>query len=124
MPIKTVFGGGGAKVKLSRRVRVAGVTVGAAAVEWLLFELLRVPKAPGNPNSLTLLGQEKYAVVNVMLLIAAGWLLYVFCDGLWPRPTVREVVGFAALVCAVAVALALAVIAPPWPVVRLELIFK
>src|SRR5689334_18279569 len=83
-------------MRLLRRGRIVTATMGFAAVEWLLFELIRTPYHPPY-DMLTLLGQEKYAVFGLMGVIAAGLSLYVLCDGLRPLPTVREGLAFVAL---------------------------
>ena len=107
----------------SRRVRISTATAGVAVVEWLLFELVRIPYSPPY-DMLTALGREKYAVHAVMGVIAAGWSLYVTCDGLRTLPAPRDGLAFAALLCGLAGAFAAVALYPPWPVTPLDLLFK
>src|SRR5947208_3014103 len=105
-------------MRLSRRGRLVTVTMAVAVVEWVLFELIRIPYRPPH-DMLTLLGQEKYSVVGFMGMLAVGWTLYVLFDGLWPLPTVQDGLAFGALLSVVAVVVAAIVIYPPWPVTPL-----
>jgi len=108
---------------LSRRRRVATVTLAFFIVEWLLFEFVRAPYSP--PHDMrTLLGREKYAVIGFMAAMALVWLLYVLRDACWPLPTARESLSFACLACALAAVMSLIICYPPWPVTPIELLLK
>jgi len=87
----------------------------------MMLELIRIPYRPPR-DMLTFLGQEKYGIFALMGIIAAGWSLYVLCDGLRPLPTARDGLAFVALLVAVAAVLTAVVICPPWPVTPLDLI--
>ena len=76
-----------------------GVTFAVALAEWLMFELLRTPYAP--PSELTLLGTEKYGLVGFMICVAIVWLIYTataLCVG---RMTIRDLMLFVGLICAI-----------------------
>jgi hypothetical protein len=94
-----------------------------AVVEWLLFELIRIPYRPPQDMK-TLLGQEKYSVVVFMEILALGWTVYVLLDGRSPLPRVRDGLAFAALLSVVAAVVAAIVIYPPWPVTPLDMVFR
>src|SRR4051794_17179436 len=110
-------------MRLSRRGRMVTATLGAALVEWLLFELIRTPYNPPYDMS-TFLGQEKYSAFALMGMIAAGWSPYVLYDGLRPLPAPRDALAFAAMLAVVAAAIAAVVFYPPWSVTPLGLLCK
>ena len=112
---------GGHGMRRSRQYRIVAVTVGVAAVEWLLFELLRMPYNPPTDMT-TLLGQEKAGVPVLMVMIAAGWALFALYDGLQPWPSAREVIAFAALLCVLAAVGGLVAYFPAWPVTPPDLL--
>ncbi|MGL4550690.1 MAG: hypothetical protein ACRC33_05845 [Gemmataceae bacterium] len=89
----------------------------------MLFEIARIPYSPPS-HMLTLLGEEKPWVFAFMVVIAAGWSLYVLSDGLHPLPAAREVLAFAALLSVLAAAGAAVVCYPLWPVTPLDLLCK
>lgn len=110
-------------MRLSRRGRIVVITFAFFVVEWLLFELVRLPYRP--PHDMrTFLGQEKDLVPGLMGTIAVGWLLYVVCDGLRPLPAVRDAIAFAAMFCVLLVVAATVVFYPPWPVTPFNLLFQ
>ena len=87
-----------AKGKKPNRLLFGG-TFTLALAEWLMFELLRTPYAP--PSELTLLGTEKYGLAYFMIGVATLWSIYtgiVLCVG---RLTIRELMSFVALICAI-----------------------
>jgi hypothetical protein len=110
-------------MQLSRCGRIVTVTLAVALVQWLLFELIRIPYRPPH-DMLTFLGQEKYSVIGFMGVVTVGWVLYVLIDGLWPLPALHDVLKFGTLLSILVTITAAIVIYPPWPVTPLYLLFK
>jgi hypothetical protein len=83
-------------MRKSLRGWIVAVTILTAVVEWLLFELVRIPYRPPN-DMLTLLGQEKYAVFGLMGAILVGWLMFLI--GSWTQGsfTIRDYFSFIAM---------------------------
>jgi hypothetical protein len=105
------------------RKRVAATVVSLALVEWVLFELVRMPYRPPQDMT-TFLGTEKYTVIAFMLLLAVsglGLFLWWAVRSTW---TSRDVTVIATLLAVVVSAGAVAVFAPSWPVTPFELILK
>lgn len=110
------------ELKVWRRV-ITIVTIAVFVVEWLLFELIRIPYRP--PEDMrTLLGVEKYGVAYFMALLAIVWLcLAVFCMACFRFPG-KDYNRYGRLLAVLIVVLALVVLWPPWTVTPFELIWK
>ncbi len=81
----------------SRRAILFLGTLAVVLLDWLLFELVRTPYRPPQ-DMLTLLGQEKIAVVGFMSCLAIGWMavsLWLFAT---TRFSLRDYLGFMTLV--------------------------
>lgn len=101
---------------------MAGV-VAICLLEWVLFELLRVPYRPPKDMT-TFLGTEKYTLLAFMVLIAVisllwgAWLVF---QRAWTR---KDVIGVMAVTVTVSLLGVCAVFAPSWPVTPWHLIFR
>ncbi len=94
-----------------------------AAVEWLLFELIRAPYRPP-VDMTTLLGTEKYTVATLMAAIfIVGLLAIVFAIGL-SGLTRRGYSVFAIWLICLAFGIGIVIFYPPWPVTPADLIWK
>lgn len=105
----------------SRRSGVVISTVAFFVVEWLLFELIRIPYHPPD-MMLTFLGQEKYWVIGFMGLIAIGWWLYVVWVVLSRLPSLKDAIAFLCLITVLTAVAAAIVLYPPWPVTPFNLL--
>jgi hypothetical protein len=110
-------------MRLASHRRIVAATLVFFVVEWLLFELVRIPYNPPR-DMLTFLGQEKYTVLAVMGFLALGWTAYVLWDGVGSRPTSREALAFACLLIALTAAAAIVICYPLWTVTPLDLLFE
>lgn len=99
----------------STRIFIAVLTVVFATVEWLLFELMRLPYPTGG----RFLGQEIHFVPFIMGAIAVVSLLLLFI-GLIAEPFSRwDYAQFAIFVALLAALIGTVVFYPPWPVIPL-----
>jgi hypothetical protein len=98
------------------------VTILTAIAEWLLFELVRLPYRPPYDMT-TLLGTEKYTVLDVMYIIAGGWLACLVIIRWVHGPfTRREYAAFGAVLIMLAIVIGLLVWHPLWRVTPFDLI--
>jgi hypothetical protein len=107
----------------SLRSWIAAATILLALIEWLLFELVRIPYRPPY-DMLTLLGQEKYAVLDLMAVVLAVWLAFLILSWFRATFTIRDYLAFAALLAVLSAVLGLVVSYPPRPVTPFDLILQ
>ncbi|MBX3438273.1 MAG: hypothetical protein KF861_12335 [Planctomycetaceae bacterium] len=110
---------------MTRRLRYgfAIITIVFTVVEWLLFELVRIPYCPPH-DMLTLFGTEKFLIWFLMGVLLAKWLLFGACIALsfsWTRHDVRD---FGVLLLWLISVSAAIVLHPLWPVTPLNLLFQ
>ena len=99
----------------STRIFIAVLSIVFATIEWLLFELMRLPYPTGG----RFLGQEIYYVPFIMGAIAVVSLFLLY-TGLISEPFTRwDYSQFAIFVALLAAPIALVVFYPPWPVIPL-----
>ena len=85
----------------SPMAKLIGGTLVTAFVEWLMLELLRTPYRPP-ADMLTFLGTEKYALVAVMIALAAVWLAVTVVVLTRTRFSIANYLVFTAVVAALA----------------------
>lgn len=112
-------------LEVTNRIRftAAASTTVFFVVEWLWFELIRIPYRPPE-DMLTLLGVEKYAVMAGMATFAVGWLCVAACWLICLRFTTHDYVLYAVLVLILTVCFSLLALFPPWIVTPLEWILR
>ncbi len=106
------------------RLIVVVLTIHVVFAEWLLFEMLRLPRHP--PEDLrTLLGHHRYGVRACMNLLALGWLTFVLCLAVSvpSRFNRRDYFHFAVLVCVLLAGFNLLARSPWWPVAPFDGLF-
>ena len=96
------------------------MTVVIAFIEWLLFELTRLPYRPPEDMK-TLLGTERFVIHLLMGGIALGWMVGLICWSCWFKFTVREYACFVLLTGGLVTVIAILIIHPFWPVTPWEL---
>lgn len=109
--------------KRHRSVAVYVLTFFFAVIEWLMFELIRMPYRPPN-DMLTFLGTEKYGVVILMVMVGLAWLAFVsyrVCHRVFNG---RECLEFFAFTTVLASLLSYVVFFPSWPVTPFELLWQ
>lgn len=105
------------------RIGIIAWTLFTAVAEWLLFELIRTPYHPPY-DMLTLLGQEKYAVVGFMAVLLVVWVATMLGLALSRRLTLRDYLAFFALLSVLLAIGGHLVRNPSWPVTPFELLWK
>ncbi|SFI81486.1 hypothetical protein SAMN05421753_112188 [Planctomicrobium piriforme] len=105
------------------RKRIAKLLCSIAFMQWLLFELIRIPYRPPE-DMLTLLGTEKYGLIGLMVCLAAvGFLLILFwsVQSIWTK---RDVVFVSTLVLILLGSGLIIVLYPAWPVTPFNWILR
>ena len=100
----------------------AGIT-SVCVLEWLLFELLRVPYRPPQDMT-TFLGTEKYTVIAFITLLAVisfAWGAWLILRRTWTR---QDVLFVMAVVVSLSLSVGLAVLLPSWPVTPWQMILR
>lgn len=99
----------------STRIYIAILTIVFVTIEWLLFELMRLPYPTGG----RFLGQEIHYFPFIMGAIAVVSLLLLYI-GLTSETFTRwDYCQFAIFVALLAAPIAIVVFYPPWPVIPL-----
>jgi len=105
------------------RKRVVNTACSLVFVEWLLFELIRIPYRPP-ADMLTFLGTEKYAVMEIMVVIAVFGVALIVWWAVRSFWTERDVIILTALVKSLLEAVVLVVFFPAWPVTPFRLLLQ
>lgn len=91
-------------------------------LEWLLFELLRMPYMPPQDMT-TLLGREKYTVIGIMgAIVFVMIIVMLLLRRLYPAQKARW--AYSLMLLAMIIAMTAAIVAPPWAISPPGLMFQ
>src|SRR5205809_5306993 len=105
------------------RKRIVATLCALAFIEWVLFELVRTPYRPPD-DMLTFLGQEKYAVMAIMvgiLILSVALLWFWAVRSAW---MVKDVIAFSTMLALLIGVGVFVVLYPGRPVTPLNLLLK
>lgn len=91
-------------------------------IEWLLFELIRMPYRPPFDMS-TFLGQEIFAIELFMGLLAFLWLIFTVYCIVTSSFSKRDYIAFCGALGVLFAAVGILVFFPPWPVTPFKLLW-
>lgn len=97
------------------RIIIVTATCLCALIEWLLWELIRLPYCPPYDMG-TLLGTEKNLVLYLMVVLSVLWLLMLCFFAMTRRFTIKDYLGFTALIAILITVFNYLITHPYWPV--------